>query len=89
MHKELFWEHEGNRAVIKGQWKIVSEYDYQNNTFKEWELYNIKKDRAELENLRSQYPDKVLELIEEYNEWADRAGVIGKTELDSLRNVYR
>src|SRR4029078_8952813 len=37
----LFWEHEGNRAVRSGNWKIVSVYP------EAWELYDITADRVE------------------------------------------
>jgi arylsulfatase A-like enzyme len=70
-HKGLFFEHEGNRAVRQGDWKLVSQ-----KPANKWELYNIKTDRSELNDLSSQYPEKVTELSTLYNEWATRAGVI-------------
>ena len=41
----LFWEHEGNRAVRDGDWKLVSEYDNTAKKFRDWELYDMKNDR--------------------------------------------
>jgi arylsulfatase A-like enzyme len=70
VHDVIYWEHEGNRAVRQGNWKLVAE----NNS--EWELYDLKTDRSELKNLATQHPEKVLELGELYRKWADRCGVI-------------
>jgi arylsulfatase len=69
-HDVLYWEHQGNRAVRKGDWKIVS--SYPDNV---WELYNIKDDRTELHNLASGQPEKVKELENLYHAWAAKAGV--------------
>ncbi len=40
-----FWEHEGNRAVRKGDWKLVA---LQKG---DWELYNLSVDPFERNNL--------------------------------------
>ena len=69
-HKEIFFEHEGNRAVRQGDWKIVSIYPEN-----KWELYNMKTDRAELNDLSSKYPEKVAELSKLYDAWAKHANV--------------
>ncbi len=52
----LWWLHEGNRAVRVGDWKLVAADGDP------WELYNLKIDRAEQQNLASRMPDKVKEL---------------------------
>ncbi len=44
----LFWEHQKNKAVRKGDWKLVSVADG------EWELYDLKADRTEINNLASE-----------------------------------
>jgi arylsulfatase A-like enzyme len=53
----LWWLHEDNRAIRVGNWKLVAD-----NRRKQWELYDLDKDRAESVNLASEYPDKVQEL---------------------------
>ena len=68
-HPPLFWEHEGNRAVRVGNWKLVAQHR------KPWELYDIVADRTETHDLSKQMPDKVHELESEYQTWADRVGV--------------
>ena len=70
-HDAIYWEHQGNRAVRKGDWKIVSFYPEN-----KWELYNLKDDRTELRNLAASNPDKLRELIALYEAWATRAGVV-------------
>ncbi|HEY5745068.1 MAG TPA: arylsulfatase [Chryseolinea sp.] len=70
-HDAIYWEHQGNRAVRKGDWKIVSFYPEN-----KWELYNLKDDRTELKNLAASNPDKLRELVALYETWATRAGVV-------------
>lgn len=65
----IYWEHEGNRAVRQGKWKIVSRYPDR------WELYDMEADRTELTNLADKYPEKVEQLKALYELWAARCGV--------------
>jgi arylsulfatase A-like enzyme len=65
----LFWEHEGNRAVRSGAWKIVSTYPGN------WELYDMTTDRVERANVAAQHPDVVLKLGAAWDAWAKRANV--------------
>jgi len=68
-HEYLFWEHEGNRAVRQGDWKLVAESE------KEWELYNLGDDPTEMNNLIAAQPDRAEQLIEVYAEWAKKNDV--------------
>jgi arylsulfatase len=65
----LFWEHEGNRAVRLGDWKLVAGHD------EKWQLYNVSADRTETTNLADTHPAKVDELKALYEQWAKRCGV--------------
>lgn len=65
----IFWEHEGNRALREGEWKIVSKHTG------EWELYNIAADRTEQHDLAASQPDRVRELAAKWESWASRVGV--------------
>ncbi len=65
----LYWEHEGNRAVRVGDWKLVAIKGGP------WELYDLKADRTELNDLSAEMPDKVNALSTLWNAWADRANV--------------
>jgi arylsulfatase len=66
----ICWEHEGNRAVRMGDWKLVSE----GNT--RWELYNMVHDRTELNDLSESESDRVAEMTAVYEEWAARTGAL-------------
>ncbi len=90
--RSLFWEHEGNRAIRVGDWKLVSRFEDDHKYFKswgwkkeprgqEWELYNIKNDRWELNDLSANNPEKVIEMKAEYDQWYKRVGAIDRKEL--------
>jgi arylsulfatase len=66
----LYWEHEGNRAVRAGDWKLVAKHG------RPWELYDLSKDRIESKDLASTQPAKVSELAAKYDAWAKRAKVL-------------
>ncbi len=66
----IYWEHEGNRAVRLGKWKLVTLGRGP------WELYDMEADRTELNNLAEKHPDKVKEMIALYDAWAKRANVV-------------
>ena len=70
----LFWEHEGNRAVRVGDWKLVSKRSRPEQG--RWELYNVADDRSELNDLAREMPEKADELASLWQEWADRVGVV-------------
>jgi arylsulfatase len=55
----LWWLHERNRAIRKGDWKLVEARDE-----KRWRLFDLSKDRAENHDLVAKHPDKVRELSE-------------------------
>ena len=70
----------GQRAdslVIRdGDWKLVRYGETGKPArLRDWELYNIRTDRSEQENLKKEFPDKVRELEEKWNSWAVRANV--------------
>ena len=64
------WEHEGNKAIRKGRWKLVKEQKDQ-----QWELYDLQSDPVEMKDLSSQEPAKVQELLNEYLKWEKEMGV--------------
>ena len=63
-------EHEGNRGIRVGDWKMVAEWD------KPWELYNISDDRTEQNNLIDGETDRAKALEKAYVAWAERAEVL-------------
>jgi arylsulfatase len=65
-HESLWWLHEGHRAVRVGDWKLVAAKGDP------WELYDLRTDRAEQNNLAAKMPDKVKELERVWQEQTDR-----------------
>jgi arylsulfatase len=56
-HDYLWWMHEANRALRVGDWKIVAA-----GKDSPWELYDLRTDRAESNNLAEKQPDRVKEM---------------------------
>jgi len=90
--RQLFWEHEGNRAVRKGDWKLISRYEDDVLYFErwefpvdrrtqEWELYNIADDRWELNELSLAHPEIVEELRKDYEQYYQRIGALPRKEV--------
>lgn len=72
-HQVLCWEWSGNRAVRIGDWKLV--WDKQ---VKEWELYDLSKDRTETNDLAKQKPEIATQMSHVWVQWALRTGVISR-----------
>ena len=78
----LYWEHTGNGAIRRGRWKLVREHPNA------WELYDMATDRCELHDLAADRPEVVRELVDAWQAWADRVGVIPfETTLDIYRQA--
>ena len=78
----LFAEHETNASVRAGNWKLVGESvaTPDGTQVKQWELYDLAKDRTELNNLAAAHPEKVKELSAKWEAWAARVGVYPRAE---------
>jgi arylsulfatase A-like enzyme len=69
-NQPLFWEHEGNRAIRDGDWKLVAKEN------KPWELYDLKTDRSETHDLSAEKPELAKELAAKWDAYAARANVL-------------
>jgi arylsulfatase len=67
--RPLFWEHEGNKAVRDGRWKLVQKWRGP------WELYDMEADRTEQRDLVKERPELAARLEAAWNQWAARAFV--------------
>lgn len=67
----LYWEHEGNRAVRDGEWKLVAKGKQG-----AWELYDMEADRTELNDLAAREPERVSRMAARWESWARRAHVL-------------
>jgi arylsulfatase len=70
----LAWEHEGNRAIREGKWKLVSVAGAP------WELYNMEVDRVELHDLAANEPQRVKEMAAKWDAWAIRTHVLPRPQ---------
>jgi arylsulfatase len=81
LRSPLFWEHEGNRAVREGDWKLVSRHGQK------WELYDMQADRTELHDLSAVQPERVEEMKALYEQWAKRCDVLPVDQLPPARPI--
>jgi arylsulfatase len=71
IHKTLYWEHEGHRAIRIGQWKLVGDIGKNN-----WQLFDLEHDGTELNDVAAQYPEKVNAMAADWQAWAERSYVL-------------
>lgn len=64
-HEHLWWCHDDHRALRSGDWKLVAARG------EPWELYNLKVDRGEMNNLAAEHPDRVRQLQEVWTGLSD------------------
>ena len=77
----LWWLHEDNRAVRVGDYKLVAAQGDP------WELYDLKTDRAEQNNLATQMPEKVKELEQVWQKQTDEfTSLVKKTLANQPQN---
>jgi arylsulfatase len=69
--RPIFFEHEGNRAVRDGKWKLVAK-----GVDGPWELYDMDADRSETNDLAAQQPERVKAMSAAWQAWAERANVL-------------
>jgi arylsulfatase len=65
----IYWEHEGNKALRDGKWKVVARFP------EKWELYDMEADRTELHDLSSDQPQRAQAMAAMWDDWAKRIGV--------------
>jgi arylsulfatase A-like enzyme len=69
----MFWEHEGNRAVRKGNWKAVKDSLSSN-----WMLFDLAADMLEGTDLAIKNPAVLKELTGKWQQWAETHAVFPK-----------
>ena len=70
----LAWEIFGNRALRQGEWKI--RWQWKPFGTGDWELYNLATDSAERSNLAAQNPDKLIAMLELWDDYVAENNVI-------------
>lgn len=69
--RAVFFEHEGNRAVREGKWKLVA-----NGPRGSWQLHDMEADRVEATNVAEQFPTVAARLKAAWEAWATRCNVV-------------
>ena len=78
-NEPIYFEHQGNRGVRLGKWKLVSaRFDLI------WELYNVDEDPTELNDVSDEFPVVRQYLIDKYEAWAHENNVLPYSELQEL-----
>lgn len=72
----MCFEHQADRAIIEGKWKLVSTKSNKPPYQGKWELYDLSVDRAESNNRIEEFPDKASELEEKWDTWAQENNVL-------------
>ena len=81
----------GRRAIIKGNWKIINLPKPIGSGI--WELFNIMSDPGEQNNLAKDMPDKLADLIVEWDKYAIEKGIIlqppGPLQVNALKSPVK
>lgn len=77
IQRTLYWEQYGNKAIREGDMKAVFSLIARNNKKKsgQWELFDLKNDCTEMQNLALKEPKKLEELISKWDKWAAQSQV--------------
>ena len=85
----IYWEHEGNRAVRMGKWKLISKASKKNSYIWDkkdelelaaWELFDMEKDRTEMHDMAATNPEIVKTLALMWLEWGKRTGIVPRPD---------
>ena len=72
--RAIGWELFGRKALRKGDWKINNMNPPYGTG--EWQLYNLADDPAESRNLAARHPDKLAELLQDWEAYVARNNVL-------------
>ncbi|MGB5369420.1 MAG: arylsulfatase [Flavobacteriaceae bacterium] len=81
----LYWEHEGNRAIRMGKWKLISKADKKQSylwdkvddlALSNWELFDMENDRTEMHDLASEHTELAAKMASMWLVWAKRTGIV-------------
>ena len=72
--REIGFEHVGNSAFRKGDWKLVKTIPPLGSN--KWALYNLKDDPTELHDLSEKEPGIFKEMLQAWQRYRDENGVV-------------
>lgn len=78
----------GNRAVFKGDYKVVFNRSAVND--QTWHLFNIRTDPGEVHDLANDEPERFKEMLNDYEEFVRENNVLPMPEgYDQRREIFR
>ena len=77
LEEQLWWCHDGHRAVREGNWKLVA------CKGEPWSLYHLKNDRGEEHNLATHEPQRAKALEELWQKTADECRRLAATDVNA------
>ncbi|GAA3773038.1 arylsulfatase [Microbacterium kribbense] len=67
VHHSQYWENNGRRGMLSGRWKLLTGHDTGDTiSDDQWELYDIRADPTETQDLATFQPDLVRELADQW-----------------------
>lgn len=74
--RAIYWEHEGNKAMRLGKWKIVSGgilhsgyWSWKTVTVLPWQLSDVHNNRCEMKALLAAHPELVSKIAAMWDAW--------------------
>jgi arylsulfatase len=68
--RELWWCHDGHRAMRQGKWKAIADSAPNGNRLEDaqWHLYDLSTDRTEQRDLAKEEPEQLKTLVEQWTQ---------------------
>jgi arylsulfatase A-like enzyme len=83
-HDYLYFNHNNNRAIRVGDWKLIA-----TGAQGPWELYDLGKDRCEQHNLAAANPDRAKQLAAQWKEHDDEFARVRESSKPTTRRLMR
>ncbi|MDA7915888.1 arylsulfatase [Verrucomicrobia bacterium] len=80
-HNPLYFHFGADRALRKGNWKLVSAKGGK------WELYNLKNDRTELKDLSAKFPKRVADMSKQWFDIAENKERLSGRQLNPVKDT--
>ncbi|CAN5451917.1 hypothetical protein BH11PLA2_BH11PLA2_27520 [soil metagenome] len=68
-HDALYWRFGPQKAIRKGNWKLVEWRDFDTKKNSGWQLYDLATDTGEKTDVAAAHPDILADLNGNWNEW--------------------
>lgn len=68
-HAALYWRFGSQKAIRRGDWKLVDWRDFEKQSGSGWELYHLGRDPGETQNVAGAHADLVASLTQDWQDW--------------------